>query len=206
MVSYQELDVNRLLPFDIRNIRSQVLEKLKERIEKGYNPAKPLTVVKTENGFVVADGNHRLTVLKELGIRSVPCVIYDGYDPYKLAIAGNLDEDTYAPMDLFDWLDIIKKLREEGLTQTQIGDRIGWSREQVRNYIFVLDKIGTEVLDLARKYQNGRVPRNGTIVPFDFTEGWFRNSGLYDLCEKYQLRFMNTFIENKCQWNNEKVR
>ena len=29
---------------------------------------------------------------------------------------------TYAPMDLFDWLDIIKKLREEGLTQAQIGE------------------------------------------------------------------------------------
>ena len=71
----------------------------------------------------------------------------------------------------------------------------------VRNYIFVLDKIGTEVLDLARKYQNGRAPKIGAFAPFDFTEGWFRNSGLYDLCEKYQLRFMNTFIENKCQWN-----
>ena len=63
----------------------------------------------------------------------------------------------------------------EGLTQAQIGEKIGWSREQVRNYIFVLDKVGTEVLDLARKHQNGRVPKNGTIVPFDFTEGWFRN-------------------------------
>ena len=96
-------------------------------------------------------------------------------------------------------------LRKEGLTQAQIGDRIGWSREQVRNYIFVLDKVGTEVLDLARKHQNGRVPKNGTIVPFDFTEGWFRNSGLYDLCEKYQLALMEAFITDKCKWNNEKV-
>jgi len=36
-------------------------------------------------------------------------------------------------------------------------------------------KIGTQILDLARRHQIGRVPRNGTIVPFDFTEGWFRN-------------------------------
>jgi len=107
--------------------------------------------------------------------------------PHKLAIAGNMDEDTYAPMDLFDWLDIIKKLRDEGLTQAQIGERIGWSREQVRNYINILSKVGTQILDLARSYQKGRVPENGTIVPFDFTEGWFRTSGLYDLCEKYQL-------------------
>lgn len=205
MIDYKVLDVEQLFPFDIRDIRSQVIEKLKERIGHGYNPAKPLTVVKTEDGFLVVDGNHRLAVLKELGIKSVPCVIRDDEDPYKLAIAGNLDEDTYAPMDLFDWLDIIKKLREEGLTQAQIGDRIGWSREQVRNYIFVLDKVGTEVLDLARKHQNGRVPKNGTIVPFDFTEGWFRNSGLYDLCEKYQLALMEAFITDKCKWNNEKV-
>jgi len=41
-------------------------------------------------------------------------------------------------------------------------------------FFAVLNNIGTEVLDLARKHQNGRVPKNGTIVPFDFTEGWFR--------------------------------
>ncbi len=38
---------------------------------------------------------------------------------------------------------------------------------------------GTGVLDLARKHKNGRVPKNGTIVPFDFTEAinkrWIRH-------------------------------
>ncbi len=206
MVSYQELNVDCLLPFDIRNIRLQVLEKLKGRISKGYNPAKPLTVVKTKDGFIVADGNHRLAVLKELGVQSVPCVVYDNDDPYKLAIAGNLDEDTYAPMDLFDWLDIISKLRDEGLTQAQIGERIGWGRGQVSQYLMLLEKVATKVLVLARKYQKGRVAENATFVAFNFTEGWFRNSGLYNLSEKYQLKLMNAFIDNRCQWNNEKVR
>jgi len=205
MVEYKTLEVEQLIPFNVRNIRPQVVDKIKERIALGYNPAKPLVVTKTKEGFIVADGNHRLQALKEIGIQSVPCIIYDDKDPYSLAVTSNQDEDTYAPMDLFDWLDIIKKLREEGLTQAQIGDRIGWSREQVRNYIFVLDKVGTEVLDLARKHQNGRVPKNGTIVPFDFTEGWFRNSGLYDLCEKYQLALIEAFIADKCKWNNAKV-
>jgi len=39
------------------------------------------------------------------------------------------------------------------------------------------NKIGTGVLDLARKHQTGRAPKIGAFAPFDFTEGWFRNKG-----------------------------
>ena len=50
-------------------------------------------------------------------------------------------------------------------TQAEIGERIGWTREQVKHYIAVLNTIGTEVLNLARGHQEGRVPENGTTVP-----------------------------------------
>lgn len=65
MIDYQILDVEQLLPFDIRDIRPQVIERLKERIGQGYNPAKPLTAVKTEDGFLVVDGNHVPAEIKE---------------------------------------------------------------------------------------------------------------------------------------------
>jgi len=55
-------------------------------------------------------------------------------------------------------------------------------------------------LDLARQHQKGSVAENATLVAFDFTEGWFRASGLYDLCEKYQLLFMQQFIADKFRW------
>jgi len=54
-----------------------------------------------------------------------------------------------------------------------IGERIGWSREQVKNYIKLINSIGTNIIEIAKNNQQGRVPQNGTIVPFDFTEGWF---------------------------------
>ena len=73
-------------------------------------------------------------------------------------------------MDLFDWLDIIRRLRDEGLTQEQIGEKIGWSRTDVANNVAVLDKIVTQVLDLARQHQKGRVTQNVTCVTFDFTD------------------------------------
>ena len=66
-------------------------------------------------------------------------------------------------------------------------------------------KIGTQILIFAKSFQSGRVPEFGTNVPkneqevntFDFTEGWFRSSGLYDLRDEfgnplaeYQMRIM----------------
>ena len=38
-----------------------------------------------------------------------------------------------------------------------------------RDYIAILDKIGAQIINLAREHQTGRVPKIGTFVPFDFT-------------------------------------
>ena len=89
-------------------------------------------------------------------------------------------------MGLFDWLDVIGRLRDEGLTQAEIGEKIGWSRTKVANYAQLIENTVTNVLELAKAHQSGRVTENVTIVTF--TEGWFRDSDLYALCEKYQLQ------------------
>ena len=96
-------------------------------------------------------------------------------DVYSLAIRDNEDENTFAPLDLFDWLGIISKLREEGLTQEKIGEKMGWSRGQVSQHFMLLDKIATAILDLCKIHQSGRVAQIATVVAFDFSEGWFRN-------------------------------
>ncbi len=201
---YQTIEVSRLQRFPIRDIRQSVVEKLTERLTEGYNPARPLSVVEHDGKYIVADGNHRLEVLQKLGIKEVPCLIRKG-DPYKIAIECNADEDTYAPMDLFDWLDVVGKLRDEGLTQKEIGEKIGWSRDLVARYISLLDKVVTNVLLLAKEHQNGRVTENVTTGT-DFTERWFRDSGLYNLEAKYQLQLMENFIADKCNWNKDKVK
>lgn len=73
-------------------------------------------------------------------------------------------------------------VKKQGLTQAEIGEKVGWSRDSVKNYIRIIDGIGTHSLESAKGCQVGRVPINGTVVPsYDFTEGWFRNSGLYEL-------------------------
>jgi hypothetical protein len=85
---------------------------------------------------------------------------------------------SYAEEDLFDHLDFIADLREDE-TQAEIAERLGWSESKVNQYSRLLNEILTEVLNLAKSRQKGRVRSNLTTVRF--TEGWFRTSGLYDL-------------------------
>ncbi|NPD90684.1 MAG: ParB N-terminal domain-containing protein [Asgard group archaeon] len=198
---YIVIPVSQLEPFPIREIREENVEKIKQSIlEKGYNPSRVLTVIKKDEKFLVAAGNHRLQAIIELGMKAVPCLVSDG-DTYSIAVRDNEDEETFAKMDLFDWLTIIKKLREEGLTQKEIGEKIGWTRGQINQYTMLLNKIDTKILDLIKQHQMGRVSDNDTMVTFSFTERWFRDSGLYDLNEKYQLDCMQRFIADKFQWS-----
>ena len=63
----------------------------------------------------------------------------------------------------------------------------------------------TQVLDIARKHQKDRVTKEVTDVTFNFTEGWFRKSKIYDLNDDNQLKLMNWFIDNKCNVSKKKL-
>lgn len=83
-------------------------------------------------------------------------------------------------------------------TQAEIGEKLGWSRSKVKQYVAILDKVGTEILEMARGHQEGRVPEDGTTVPtHNFTEGWFRNSGIYGLNKEFQRELMEWFCEQR---------
>ena len=70
-------------------------------------------------------------------------------------------------------------VKKQGLTQAEIGEKVGWSVQKVSDYNNALEKTSAEVLVLAKTWQNGRAEKKSAVA--DFTEGWFRNSGLYEL-------------------------
>ena len=92
-------------------------------------------------------------------------------------------------------MDVIGKLRDEGLSQAKIGERIGWSREAVRDHIAVLDKVGADVLIFAVGYQPGRAPTDGAIAPTLFTEGLFRN--ILSLFDYQQMDLVKKLVRGK---------
>lgn len=77
------------------------------------------------------------------------------------------------------------------MTQAKIGERIGWSENIVKRYCVLIDKIVPEVLEITKGIQNGRGTEKVPMGTFDFTERWFRDSGLYDLCEVYQKKLLD---------------
>jgi hypothetical protein len=107
-------------------------------------------------------------------------------------------------MDLFDWIDIVSKLKSEGFTLKDIGDKLSWSEDIIKRYSSLLTKV-TNILNLCKKYQSGRVTEKVSTGHFNFTERWFRDSGLYDLTNKYQSKLIESFISDKFNWNKSKV-
>ena len=202
-VEYKVLNTNELTHFTIRDIRQGAVDELVERFKGGYNPSKPLTVVTKDGNLLVANGNHRLKALKQVGIDEVPCIIYQDVDPYKLAVEGNEDEDTYSPMDLFDWIEVISVMRKEGYTQEEIGEEIGWSRQKVNDYTRIVNNIDGQILIKMKEHQIGRSSNKDGSPSFKFTETWLRN--MYDITS-YQEKLINDFINDKCNWNNNKVK
>jgi len=176
--------LSELHPLELRDIRQHIADDIAERIsDTGYNPARPMRVVPDDDGYGVVDGNHRLAALRQLEDHltpeSVPCVVEpESVDVYAVSHASNQDEDTYAEEDLFDHLDFIADLRDEH-TQAEIAERLGWSESKVHQHSRLLNEILTDVLELAKSHQDGRVTSEVTSVTF--TEYWFRTSGLYDL-------------------------
>jgi len=207
----QYLPVHQLGLSELRDVRTHVVEDIADRIrESEYNPSRPMRVVKADDGsgFIVVDGNHRLSALQQIDAidddELIPCVIETGdVDLYQLAHESNQDEATFAEEDLFDHLDYIADLREDH-TQVEIAERFGWSRSKVSDYSALLKNIVAGVLGFAKKHQEGRA--TGDLATATFSEGWFRTSGLYDLNrdgvdswhgEHAQKRVMQWFVDEQ---------
>ena len=61
-----------------------------------------------------------------------------------------------------------------------------------------------QVFKLAKEYHISSGEKNSPRGEFNFTEYWFRTSGIYELNDDNQLKLMNWFIDNKCNVNKKK--
>jgi len=197
-MEYKIIKVSDLVYRPIRDIRQYVVEKLKTNIKKdGYNPARLISVIKEDDKYIIADGSHRYNAIKSLGITEVPCAIYDDTaDFYTVSVSCNQAEDVYAPIDLFDWLEIIKYLRDDKkLTQEQVATIIKWSAKQVSDYERIIKSTSPTNIELAKLHQVGRGELNSPNGELNFTEGWFRE--IVGLNEVNQKIIIDEYIKNE---------
>ena len=85
---------------------------------------------------------------------------------------------------------------------------------KIKNHVTLRSKIGTQILVFAKTFQRDLAPKNGAFAPknersvttCDFTEGWFRTSGLYELEADDQMKVMEWFcVEEKCKAAKKKL-
>ena len=72
-------------------------------------------------------------------------------------------------MDLFDWLDVISKLKDDGKPLKEIAIHLSWSDSKVMQYSALLNNL-TNLFEICKQHQEGRVSENLTTVTFNFTE------------------------------------
>jgi ParB family transcriptional regulator, chromosome partitioning protein len=109
----------------------------------------PLVLRKTGGRYQLIAGERRLRAAREAGLKKVPVVVREADDQQMLALAlvENIQRQDLGPVEKAE---AFKRLSTEfGLTQEEMGERVGMSRSSVANFQRLLDLPG-QVLDLLR--------------------------------------------------------
>lgn len=109
----------------------------------------PLVVRRSGRAFQLIAGERRLRAAMEAGLDRVPVIVRDADDQQMLALAlvENIQRRDLGPVEKAE---AFRRLSSEfGLTQEEMGDKVGMSRSTVANFQRLLE-LPDKVLDLLR--------------------------------------------------------
>lgn len=162
----------------VRALHPHGLERLRASIQtRGFLENYPLTVQATgPDTYRVIDGRHRWTIAQTLGIAEVPVIIVSfatDADAYAFAFRSNTANETYVPNTLVTYAEFVWARIADGMTQVQIAELLGWSREHVKDYV-ALQKIsptawtiiGATINAHADATSDHVAPMTGATAPF----------------------------------------
>lgn len=148
----QELPVDRLVPSPFQPRRSVNEEALQELIDsvKTHGILQPLVARRAGSEFQLIVGERRLQAARRAGLEKVPVVLREATDRemLELALVENLQREDINAMEAAEGY---RRLVDEfGLTQEELGDRVGKSRSAVANTLRLL-KLPEAVQDSLRR-------------------------------------------------------
>lgn len=98
----------------------------------------PLTVRKTDNGYILIAGERRLRAAKKAGLKKVPCVVYrvSGETAAAYSVIENLQR---ADLNVFEQAEGINRLITEfGISHADAAERLGIAQSTLSNKLRVL--------------------------------------------------------------------
>lgn len=145
-VALSDIDRN---PFQTRHVhKDDALEELAESI-KANGVVQPIVVRPSaeEGRYILVLGERRLHASKLAGRDTIPAIVrrVSEQQAAEMTIVENLQREDLSPLEQAEAFRVLSQ--EFKLTQQQIGERVGLSRESVSNYMRLL-KLPPEVLQL----------------------------------------------------------
>ncbi len=142
-----EIDINKITenPFQPRKeFEPEALKELSDSI-KQLGIIQPITVVKLEGDkFQLIAGERRLRASKLAGLKKITAFIRKGNDEeiLEMAIVENIQREDLNALEIA--LSYKRLIDECGITQDQVGKKVGKKRSTVTNYISLL-KLSPEI-------------------------------------------------------------
>jgi ParB family transcriptional regulator, chromosome partitioning protein len=145
-IALTDIDKN---PFQTRHVhKDDALEELAESI-KVNGVVQPIVVRPSaeEGRYVLILGERRLHASKLAGKETIPAIVrrVSEQQAAEMTIVENLQREDLSPLEQAEAFRVLST--EFKLTQQQIGERVGLSRESVSNYMRLL-KLPREVMQL----------------------------------------------------------
>jgi ParB family chromosome partitioning protein len=139
--STTEIPVSRIArnPYQPRSVQDrEALEALAESIRR-HGVLQPIVVIETLDGYQLVAGERRVRAAEIAGVERIPAIVREAADhaQLELALVENLQRADLAPLDEAQ---AFRRLVDEfGMTQEEVGSRMGRSRSAVANTMRLLD-------------------------------------------------------------------
>ncbi len=145
-LAIEEIDKN---PFQTRYVHDgEALEELAESI-KANGVVQPIVVRPAQEAgrYILILGERRLHASKKAGTTTIPAIVrrVSEQQAAEMTIIENLQREDLSPLEQAEAFRVLSE--EFKLTQAQIGERVGLSRESVSNYMRLL-RLPHEVMQL----------------------------------------------------------
>ncbi|WP_238318748.1 ParB/RepB/Spo0J family partition protein [Peptoniphilus senegalensis] len=144
-----EVDISDIIPNEAqprKNFDKDELYDLSQSIKK-YGIIQPLLLKKKEDKYEIIAGERRYRAAKDAGLSKVPAIVKDVSDEIssRIAIIENIQRKDLNPVE--EAMSYKHLLDSQDLTQKELADEIGKSRQYIGNTIRLL-KLDPRVLKL----------------------------------------------------------
>ena len=149
--------VQQLKIIDVEPNREQPRKKFDdEKIDelatsiKEYGVIQPIIVKKDENCYKIVAGERRWRAAKKAGITEIPAIVreYTEQQNNEIALIENIQRENLNPIEKA--IALKELLEKYGMTQQQLGDKLGISRSGIANTIRILN-LEQRVIDFVKE-------------------------------------------------------